>query len=156
MPMLHRLPIIAVLSVLSSTATGAAEPSRQRSVPAWQTSWATTVFHAGWGRPQRLPSPALMTAAGPERGIASFYWQEQMTASGERFDKTQLTAAHRTLPLGTRVRVTHAGSGKTVIVRINDRGPFKAGRIIDLSDAAAELLGMRAAGLAQVTVEVVP
>ena len=78
-----------------------------------------------------------------------------MTASGERFDKTAMTAAHRTLPFGTKVRVTHAKSGRSVVVRINDRGPFKPGRVIDLSQAAAEQLGMTGHGLAQVTVDVV-
>jgi rare lipoprotein A len=89
-------------------------------------------------------------------GLASFYWQDQMTASGERFDKTAMTAAHRTLPMGTKVRVTHLASGRHVVVRINDRGPFKAGRVIDLSLAAAEQLQMTAAGLAQVRLDVVP
>ncbi len=58
-------------------------------------------------------------------GLASYYWQDQMTASGERFNKNAMTAAHKTLPLGTHVRVTHATSGRSVVVRINDRGPFK-------------------------------
>ena len=88
-------------------------------------------------------------------GLASFYWQEQLTSSGERFDKTALTAAHKTLPLHTRVRVTRLDTCRSVIVRINDRGPFKPGRIIDLSDAAAEALGMRLMGLAQVRIEVI-
>jgi hypothetical protein len=88
-------------------------------------------------------------------GIASFYWQDQMTSSGERFDKTAMTAAHKTLPMHTRVRVTRLDTGRSVIVRINDRGPFKPGRIIDLSDAAAEALGMRMMGLAQVKIDVV-
>jgi rare lipoprotein A (peptidoglycan hydrolase) len=87
-------------------------------------------------------------------GIASFYWQDQMTSSGERFDKTAMTAAHKTLPMHTRVRVTRLDTGRSVIVRINDRGPFKPGRIIDLSDAAAEALGMRMMGLAQVKIDV--
>lgn len=77
-----------------------------------------------------------------------------MTSSGERFDKRAMTAAHRTLPLGTKVRVTSAVSGRSVIVRINDRGPFKGGRVIDLSEAAAEQLQMTSAGLAPVKIEV--
>lgn len=88
-------------------------------------------------------------------GVASYYWQDQMTASGERFDKTDLTAAHRTLPMGTKVRVTHLKSGKAVTVRINDRGPFIPGRVIDLSEAAADAIGMRSAGLAAVRLDVV-
>jgi rare lipoprotein A len=77
-----------------------------------------------------------------------------MTASGDRFNKRDLTAAHKTLPLGTKVRVTHLGNGRSVEVRINDRGPFKPGRVIDLSEAAAEQLGMTRQGLAAVKVEV--
>jgi rare lipoprotein A len=79
-----------------------------------------------------------------------------MTANGERFDKTSLTAAHRTLPFNSRVRVTNLVNGRSVVVRINDRGPFKPGRIIDLSEAAAEVVGMRAVGLTQVRVEPLP
>lgn len=102
------------------------------------------------------PAPAPAAAATHAfEGIASFYWQEQKTANGERFDKMAMTAAHKTLPFGTRVRVTHVASGRTVVVRINDRGPFKPGRIIDLSYAAAGVLGMHGQGLARVKVEVV-
>jgi rare lipoprotein A len=101
------------------------------------------------------PQKALIGPAHALTGIASFYWQDQMTASGERFDKRAMTAAHRTLPMGTRVRVTHVTSGRAVVVRINDRGPFKPGRVIDLSLAAAEQIGMTGQGLAQVSLEVV-
>jgi rare lipoprotein A len=105
-------------------------------------------------KPLALKAP--LTGVGHSlTGIASYYWQDQMTANGERFDKRAMTAAHKTLPLGTRVRVTHVASGRSVVVRINDRGPYKPGRIIDLSEAAAEQLQMTAAGLAAVTVEVV-
>ena len=84
-------------------------------------------------------------------GIASFYGNESQTASGERFDAHELTAAHRTLPFGTRVRVTNHSNGRSVVVTINDRGPFVRGRIIDVTPAAAHALGM--SGLAPVTVE---
>lgn len=80
-------------------------------------------------------------------GAASFY-------PGLRGSSEELTAAHRSLPMGTRVRVTAIASGKSVVVRINDRGPFTKGRIIDVSRRAAEHLGMRGAGVARVTVEV--
>lgn len=88
-------------------------------------------------------------------GIASYYWQDQMTAAGERFDKTALTAAHRTLPMNTRVRVTNVVNGRSVVVRINDRGPFKPGRVIDLSEAAAGVIDMKKQGLAPVKVQVI-
>ena len=78
-----------------------------------------------------------------------------MTSSGERFDKTALTAAHKTLPLGTKVRVTNLSNGKSIVVRINDRGPFKAGRVIDLSEAAAQHIAMTGSGLVRVAIDVV-
>ncbi len=87
-------------------------------------------------------------------GVASWYGRAfagRKTASGERFDPAELTAAHRTLPFGTKVRVTHAGSGRSVVVRINDRGPFHGSRVIDLSQAAAEAIGIRSAGSGRVT-----
>lgn len=91
------------------------------------------------------------------RGYATFYSESQMTASGERFDKHALTAAHRTLKLGTRVRVTNEKNGRSVVVRINDRGPFgNKSRIIDLSEAAAKQLDMIEAGVVPVTLEVMP
>ena len=102
-------------------------------------------------------APVLSSLTGTAHaltGVASYYWQDQMTSSGERFDKRAMTAAHKTLPLGTKVRVTSASSGRSVIVRINDRGPFKGGRVIDLSEAAAEQLQMTSAGLAPVKIEV--
>jgi rare lipoprotein A len=105
--------------------------------------------------PPQAPAKPVVGNAHQLTGIASYYWQDQMTASGERFDKRAMTAAHKTFPLGTKVRVTHVASGRTVVVRINDRGPFKPGRVIDLSEAAAEQLQMTLAGLAQVTLEVV-
>ena len=87
-------------------------------------------------------------------GIASYYWQGQKTATGEIFDKRALTAAHRTLPFGTRVKVTRVDTGDSVVVRINDRGPFKPGRVIDLSERAAEEISMTGRGLANVKLEV--
>ncbi len=88
-------------------------------------------------------------------GVASYYWQGQMTATGERFNKRDLTAAHKTLPFGTRVRVTCVDTGRSVVVRINDRGPFKPGRVIDLSERAAEDIGMTGRGLTKVRLEVI-
>ena len=91
---------------------------------------------------------------GTQRGYATYYNEPQRTASGERFNKNALTAAHRTLPFGTHVRVTNAKNGKSVVVRINDRGPYGGNRIIDLSEAAAREIGMIAAGVVPVTLEV--
>jgi rare lipoprotein A len=91
------------------------------------------------------------SAAMAQSGIASVYaYSGERTASGERAQPNGLTAAHRTLPFGTRVRVTNKSNGRSVVVRINDRGPFVRGRIIDLTPAAARALGFD--GLAHVTV----
>ena len=90
-------------------------------------------------------------------GRASFYGNEcqgELTANGERFDMYQLTAAHRTLPFGSRVRVVNMQNGKSVVVRINDRGPNIQTRIIDLSYAAADDIGMIEAGVTDVKLEV--
>jgi rare lipoprotein A len=97
---------------------------------------------------------------GLQRGYATWYGTSPgqeggPTASGERFHRSALTAAHRTLPMGTVVRVTELNSGRSVVVRINDRGPYgDKSRIIDLSQAAAKQLGIIDAGVAPVTIEI--
>jgi len=94
-----------------------------------------------------------------EVGLASYYadkYHGRTTASGETFDMNALTAAHRTLPFGTLVKVTQLENNRSVIVRINDRGPFIDGRVIDLSRAAATELQFTRAGLAKVKVEIIP
>jgi rare lipoprotein A len=101
--------------------------------------------------------PALLPAADAataQQGMASYYKHGKRTASGERYDPRNLTAAHRSLPFGTRVKVTNAKSGRSVVVRINDRGPFIRGRIIDLSLGAAQAIGLHRAGVAKVKIEV--
>jgi rare lipoprotein A len=85
--------------------------------------------------------------------MASYYGNElagNRTASGERFDPGQMTAAHRSLPFGSMVRVTNISNGDSVVVRINDRGPFSRGRVIDVSQAAAREIGMHRSGTARV------
>ena len=93
-----------------------------------------------------------LSVAKAQSGIASIY-SGGRTANGERADANGMTAAHKTLPFGTLVRVTHQRSGRSVIVRINDRGPFVAGRVIDVTPAAARALGF--SGLAPVTLDIV-
>lgn len=109
-------------------------------------------------RPQRRaaaqPRRAAVSLSGGQTGIASYYWQGQRVASGGWFNPNGMTAAHRTLPFGTRVRVTRLDTGGSVTVTINDRGPFIAGRIIDLSRGAAQVIGMTGRGLARVQVSV--
>jgi|WetSurSiteA1Bulk_404760.scaffolds.fasta_scaffold32674_1 rare lipoprotein A len=112
---------------------------------------ATLVFHP-------LSAVAGGDNAFKQKGIASYYadrFQGRKTASGVRYDKGALTAAHKTLPLGTKVRVTNLNSGESVDVEINDRGPHVKGRVVDLSKAAARELGMTGAGLVKVQVEVI-
>jgi rare lipoprotein A len=95
---------------------------------------------------------ASSSMAMAESGIASIYaYSGERTANGERAQPSGLTAAHRSLPFGTRVRVTNKSNGRSVVVRINDRGPFVRGRIIDLTPAAARVLGFN--GLAHVTLQ---
>jgi rare lipoprotein A len=111
-----------------------------------------------------LVLPTLPAHAHPASGAdavrtahASWYgpgFHGRKTASGERFDMDGLTAAHKTLPFGTKVRVTNPGTGQSVVVRINDRGPFVRGREIDVSRGAAKALGMLGSGVAQVRIEV--
>ena len=98
------------------------------------------------------PTNITPSAAG-ETGIASVYFHESGsgTASGQKLKREALTAAHRTLPFGSKVKVTNKGNGREVVVTVNDRGPFLRGRVIDLSPAAARVLGF--SGLAQVTLE---
>ena len=88
-------------------------------------------------------------------GVASFYGNESgsQTASGQRFNQNALTCAHRSLPFGTKLRVTH--NGRSVVVTVNDRGPFIKGRVLDLSTAAAREVGLTACGVGNVTAEVI-
>ena len=98
-------------------------------------------------------SPSL--TPGGSYGLASFYSHGWRTASGEKFDPHDLTAAHRSLPFGTRIRVTNLATGQSVTVRVNDRGPFVRGRAIDVSSSAAKMLGITRRGVAKVKLDVV-
>lgn len=106
---------------------------------------------------------ALVVAAIPrafplEEGLASWYggkFQGRVTASGEVFDTSRMTAAHKSLPFGTRVKVVNLDNGKSAVVKVNDRGPFVEGRVIDLSRAAAQQIDMVGTGTAKVSIEIV-
>jgi rare lipoprotein A len=114
-----------------------------------------TVFAGCSGTP---PKASAHGSSYKASGKASYYaskFQGRKTASGERFDQNAKTAAHRTLPFGTKVKVTNVKNGKSVVVRINDRGPFVKGRIIDLSRSAFTRIGDPRAGVISVSVEVV-
>jgi rare lipoprotein A len=121
-----------------------------------KTSFVRRGSGAGLAREQvsratREHANHVQETQGASNGLASSYGEGSQTASGERFDVNELTAAHRTLPFGTRVRVTNHSNGRSVVVTINDRGPFVSGRIIDVTPAAARAIGM--SGLAPVTIE---
>ena len=118
---------------------------------------AVLLFLAGCAGHRSARSPEEVPAFS-EFGKASYYamkFQSRKTASGERFNNSAMTAAHKTLPFGTRVVVTNLKNGKTVTVRINDRGPFVRGRIIDLSQAAFAKIENLEKGLAEVKISVV-
>lgn len=104
----------------------------------------------------RATEPHTVKPQGSSFGVASFYDDEgTLTANGETFNPNELTAAHRTLPFGTRLRVTNVANGRSVVVRVNDRGPFVSGRVVDVSLSAAEKLGMTDPGTAKVKLDIV-
>ena len=106
----------------------------------------------------RAPVPAAPSLGAGETGLATWYghpYHGRRSASGEIYDMEKLTAAHRTLPFGTRVAVTNLDNGRAVEVRVNDRGPFVAGRLLDLSESAARAIGGIGAGLIHVRIRVV-
>jgi rare lipoprotein A len=166
--MARRRPTIALGLALAATSavstTGAACSLLSHRMQMSSTALAPEQLapHSG---PPAPPSAAaqphhhhfLGLHANPLRGLASWYgavWNGRKTASGETFDETKLTAAHKTLPLGTLVRVTNLDSMRSVIVKINDRGSLAPNRVIDLSSAAAHELGMMEKGLVNVKLEV--
>jgi peptidoglycan lytic transglycosylase len=104
--------------------------------------------------PFAAPKDAAATPTASQ-GVASFYTEGTRTANGEIFDTYDLTAAHPTLPFGTRLRVTNVATGRSVTVRVNDRGPYIAGRVVDVSYSAAGALGIIGRGIAKVKLDVV-
>ena len=129
--------------------------SRQASLPRDRTASSATPSRVAVAK-KHTPFAASGTAAGTAaQGLASFYSEGTRTASGEKFDAKELTAAHPTLPFGTRLRVTNVANGRSVTVRVNDRGPYVPGRVVDVSYSAAESLGMVGRGVANVKLDVV-
>lgn len=109
--------------------------------------------------PEPEPTPEAEDGTLVGTGRASYYGEElagNRTASGERFDPNEMTAAHRTLPLGSRVRVINERTGESVVVRVNDRGPFAHDRVLDVSKGAAREIGMIRRGTARVRIELLP
>jgi len=131
------------------------------AAPALGLVLASLLAGCGSGTPRvtSRPTPSIGAEELRLAGIASYYADEfhgRTTSNGETYDMHALTAAHRTLPFNTRVRVTNLANNKSVVVRINDRGPFVGDRIIDLSYRAAQELSMIGPGTARVTLQILP
>jgi rare lipoprotein A len=151
------IAFVAATLLVGGTATEASAKSRHHHRyshhhrhPAQDASNATS----DWRNANASMTPSSGTGRSFS-GMASYYGNESgsRTASGQRFNQNAMTAAHRSLPFGTKLRVTHGGS--SVIVTINDRGPFVRGRVLDLSTGAARAIGLTGAGVGRVTAEVV-
>ncbi len=130
-------------------------PTRQASPERHQTASIMTNRRVAAVRPPFASHDAPSGTKGASQGIASFYSEGTRTASGEKFDANELTAAHPTLPFGTKLRVTNVANGQSVTVRVNDRGPYVPGRVVDVSYSAARTLGMVGGGVAKVKLDVV-
>ena len=157
-------PLISLLvPLLISPAVGASPSGEEFLIEEIQPTRAIKVIKPVMPLPLAPPKPVAARTSKPSRliqvvqGAASWYgpgFYGRTTANGERFRKGTLTAAHRTLPFGTRVRVTNLTNGRSVVVRINDRGPFKHHRVIDLAHGAASQLRMMQAGEVPVKLEI--
>jgi rare lipoprotein A len=122
-----------------------------------RTALTTALFVGTLGGGYVVGTDPVVAQSHAASGAASYYGKRfhgRTTANGERFNMNSMTAAHRTLPFGTKVKVTNRRNGKSVVVRINDRGPFHGNRIIDLSQGAASRIGMISSGVANVSLDV--
>jgi rare lipoprotein A len=149
------LAVLAATMLIGGTATQASARSSHHS-RGHHFHHISRASHEGHGDSWRDANAAVTSSVGTGRsfsGVASFYGNEsgRQTASGQRFNENAMTCAHRSLPFGTKLRVTHGG--RSVIVTVNDRGPFVRGRVLDLSTGAARAIGLD--GIGQVTAEVV-
>ncbi|GAB1434308.1 hypothetical protein MASR2M32_05190 [Sphaerotilus sulfidivorans] len=159
-------PALLSVSTLTSTTTAAvAAVAEAASAPVSAAVSAVSAVTTAIAEPvQRIRSAAATTTARVtgqphQTGAASYYadkFHGRKTASGETFDNGELTMAHRTLPLGTLVKVTNLANNTSVVVRVNDRGPYSGGRVADLSRAAAEKLKMIQRGIVDVALHIVP
>lgn len=158
-PAMRRLPALSAALLLLGVPSSALLATEPLPLLPYETLDGFTF--QPMAQPTAQPMAQLMAESRAEltavqdlgAGVASYYGRRfagRPTASGERFDPSQLTAAHRTLPFGSKVQVTEVRSGKSVVVRINDRGPFGHGRLIDVSEAAARQLGLIAPGIGAV------
>ena len=153
--------LLAIIAAASLAACAQSPVGRQKADLAGTSRQATAerpqrvaALHPRPISRARVPDATGETKQAALHGIASFY-SDTETASGEKFDKNELTAAHPSLPFGTKLRVTDVSSGRFVTVRVNDRGPYVRGRVVDISPSAAEALGMVDKGIANVRLDVV-
>lgn len=144
-------------SPTASKRSGIFSPTRQAAFENSRPVWFAPGSRLASAPTARAPASGDATRGAHtySQGLASFYTEGTQTANGERFDTNAMTAAHRTLPFGTQLRVTSVTTGRSVTVRINDRGPFIKGRVVDLSLSAAKALGMVNAGVANVKLDIV-
>ncbi|MFD2262574.1 septal ring lytic transglycosylase RlpA family protein [Lacibacterium aquatile] len=157
-------PIVLMLAAASLAACGGKTPVSSSTTP--QTGTPSTEVATGGvykvGNPYQINGVTYYPAEDykyDETGIASWYgpgFHAKMTGNGENFDQNEMTAAHRTLPMPSFVRVTNLDNGRTVVLRVNDRGPYAHSRIIDVSRRGAQLLGFETAGTARVRVQILP
>jgi rare lipoprotein A len=153
----HLAVITAIAGLMSSGPVQADELAAASRIATLNETVAALDESLQIAPPAADPAEKVLRAIG--QGEASYYGRElagNRTASGERFDPNGFTAAHRTLPLGTRLRVTNVANGRSVIVTVNDRGPFVRSRLIDVSLGAAREIQMIRSGKAQVRLEIVP
>lgn len=152
--------VFLALSACSSSVRFASNPMASKEIAMRNEKTVERPAGSKFTSKAAIPPPEASSSSSDtfDSGFASYYgdgFDGRKTASGEVFDKSKLTAAHRTLPFGTKVLVTNMKNGRSVIVTINDRGPFKAGRIIDLSEAAARQLDMIQSGVVMVEIRIV-
>lgn len=151
--------------VQTNASVGHSHGTATTAAPAQKRSLMNRILHPGHTHEAKAPATASAPALKPSKmnghkqaGEASWYgpkWHGRKTASGEKFDMNSMTAAHRSLPFGTLVKVTNERNGRECVVRINNRGPFTKGRILDVSKGAASVLGMVNSGVAKVRCEVI-
>ena len=160
-----RPALLSVSALASTTSAAVSAVAEAASAPVSAAVSAVSAVTSAITEPvQRIrnaaaTTTALVTGQPHQTGNASYYadkFHGRKTASGENFDNTELTMAHRTLPLGTLVKVTNLANNTSVVVRVNDRGPYSSGRVADLSRAAAEKLNMIRQGFAQVALHILP
>jgi rare lipoprotein A len=156
-PQLLAITLAAASLAACARNTAISERSDWRSAP---RHTAAAYHHVPSARSVRVvrrhePTPSQGDLASAASGVASFYTESTKTANGETFNTHELTAAHPSLPFGTKLRVTNVTNGQSVTVRVNDRGPYVPGRVVDVSYAAADALGMVKRGVAKVKLDVV-